>query len=278
MTPERPTPSRPGARRATRADRRAIRGDQRATRVDRLADGEHGDPRTPLLGRLKSGLGTRRGRAVAVVGGLAIAAVTSGAASGAVQQAPETSVASITGLHRLAHVTPSAAAADASGAVGDAIADRDDAAQTSRSAGRSALESTGGTDATAPSAVGAAKAKAARKAADIAGVQTDTASMQDLDPREIARSMMGDFGFSSSQFGCLDSLWVSESNWRWNADNPTSSAYGIPQALPGEKMASAGSDWATNPATQIKWGLGYIQSVYGDPCSAWSFKQGNNWY
>lgn len=60
--------------------------------------------------------------------------------------------------------------------------------------------------------------------------------------------------------------------------NPTSSAYGIPQALPGEKMASAGADWATNPATQIEWGLGYIRDSYGSPCAANSFKLGNGWY
>ena len=91
---------------------------------------------------------------------------------------------------------------------------------------------------------------------------TRTARMQDRDPRQIAKGMLADFGFSG-QFGCLNDLWVGESNWRWNADNPTSSAYGIPQALPGSKMASAGSDWETNPATQIAWGLGYIEGRYG---------------
>ncbi len=70
----------------------------------------------------------------------------------------------------------------------------------------------------------------------------------------------------------------SESGWRVDADNPSSSAYGIPQALPGSKMASAGADWATNPVTQIRWGLGYIADRYGSPCSAWSFKNGNGWY
>jgi len=63
-----------------------------------------------------------------------------------------------------------------------------------------------------------------------------------------------------------------------NADNPTSSAYGIPQALPGAKMASAGADWATNPETQIRWGLGYIRDSYGSPCGANDFKLGHGWY
>jgi hypothetical protein len=98
------------------------------------------------------------------------------------------------------------------------------------------------------------------------------------DPRGLAKIMVADRGWSSEQFSCLDSLWTKESNWRWNADNPSSSAYGIPQALPGSKMSSAGSDWETNPATQIEWGLGYIEGRYGDPCSAWAHSQSNNWY
>ena len=105
-----------------------------------------------------------------------------------------------------------------------------------------------------------------------------TEDVSDDDPREIARALLAEFGFSSDQFGCLDSLYMSESGWRVNADNPSSSAYGIPQALPGSKMSTAGADWATNPVTQIRWGLGYIQDRYGSPCSAWGFKQGNGWY
>ena len=98
------------------------------------------------------------------------------------------------------------------------------------------------------------------------------------DARTIGRAMVADRGWSSGQFTCLDSLWTRESNWNPTADNPTSSAYGIPQALPGSKMASAGADWRTNPATQISWGLGYIADRYGDPCAAWSHFQANNWY
>jgi hypothetical protein len=94
----------------------------------------------------------------------------------------------------------------------------------------------------------------------------------------IAYNMMASFGFSAStQFGCLNNIWTRESGWRYNAENP-SGAYGIPQALPGDKMASAGSDWLTNPATQIRWGLGYIRSTYGTPCNAWAFWQAHGWY
>jgi hypothetical protein len=77
---------------------------------------------------------------------------------------------------------------------------------------------------------------------------------------------------------CLVPLWMGESGWRVNAENVSSGAYGIPQSLPGSKMATAGSDWRTNPVTQIKWGLGYIQERYGSPCGAWGFKQGHGWY
>jgi hypothetical protein len=103
-------------------------------------------------------------------------------------------------------------------------------------------------------------------------------TVQATDPRDIAMSMLGDHGWSSSEFSCLDSLWLSESNWSISASNSSSGAYGIPQALPGEKMASAGADWRTNPATQIEWGLEYIESNYGSPCSAWYFKEGSGWY
>ncbi len=97
-------------------------------------------------------------------------------------------------------------------------------------------------------------------------------------PRDIAAGMLGSFGWGQDQFGCLNSLWNRESGWNTYAQNPSSGAYGIPQALPGSKMASAGSDWRTNPATQIRWGLGYIQARYGSPCGAWSHSQSVGWY
>jgi hypothetical protein len=97
-------------------------------------------------------------------------------------------------------------------------------------------------------------------------------------PQQIAAAMLGSFGWSSGEFGCLQSLWNAESGWNPSASNPISGAYGIPQALPGSKMASAGPDWQTNPATQIKWGLGYIMQVYGSPCAAWSHEQSTGWY
>jgi hypothetical protein len=96
--------------------------------------------------------------------------------------------------------------------------------------------------------------------------------------QSIAYNMMAGFGFSPATFfGCLKDIWNRESSWRYDAEN-ASGAYGIPQALPGSKMASAGADWQTNPATQIKWGLGYIKAIYGDPCKAWAFEEANGYY
>ncbi len=121
-------------------------------------------------------------------------------------------------------------------------------------------------------------AKAAALDSDAGEAMTQTEDLSDGDPREIAKALLAEFGFGLDQFGCLDSLYTRESGWRVNADNPSSSAYGIPQALPGSKMASAGSDWATNPVTQIRWGLGYIEDRYGSPCGAWSHSEGHGWY
>jgi len=97
-------------------------------------------------------------------------------------------------------------------------------------------------------------------------------------PQQIARAMLASFGWSSSQFSCLDPLWAHESGWSVTAYNAGSGAYGIPQALPGSRMASAGPDWQTNAATQIRWGLEYIKGTYGSPCGAWDHEQATGWY
>ena len=99
------------------------------------------------------------------------------------------------------------------------------------------------------------------------------------DPREIARQIMvNKYSWGEDQFTCYNDIIMRESRWIVTADNPTSSAYGIPQALPGKKMASHGADWRTNAATQIRWGLDYVNDRYGTPCQAWSFKRGHGWY
>ncbi|WP_433354557.1 lytic transglycosylase domain-containing protein [Microtetraspora malaysiensis] len=83
---------------------------------------------------------------------------------------------------------------------------------------------------------------------------------------------------AAPQFQCLDSLWTRESGWNHRAENPYSGAYGIPQALPGNKMSGTGVDWRINPLTQIRWGLQYIKTRYGSPCGAWGHFQSHNWY
>ncbi|WP_197034686.1 hypothetical protein [Glycomyces sp. NRRL B-16210] len=96
--------------------------------------------------------------------------------------------------------------------------------------------------------------------------------------KAIGCTMTLDRGWGMGEFSCLLSLWERESNWNEAAYNSSSGAFGIPQSLPGDKMASAGSDWQTNPATQIKWGLGYISDRYGSPCGAWSHSESVGWY
>ena len=127
-----------------------------------------------------------------------------------------------------------------------------------------------------------AEKTAARRAAKWAssgnsGSSASSPAQPSGSPQHIARAMLGSYGWSSSQFGCLQSLWNAESGWNVYASNP-SGAYGIPQALPGSKMASAGPDWQSNPATQIRWGLGYIKGLYGSPCGAWAHEEADGWY
>ncbi|MDI1459907.1 transglycosylase SLT domain-containing protein [Catellatospora sp. KI3] len=93
-----------------------------------------------------------------------------------------------------------------------------------------------------------------------------------------ACKLLPSFGFGYSQMSPLVKLWNHESGWNARAENKGSGAYGIPQALPGSKMAKFGDDWKTNPATQIKWGLDYIKNRYSTPAGAWNHFQDNNWY
>ena len=133
--------------------------------------------------------------------------------------------------------------------------------------------------AAAPAAAKAAAAAAPPPAASPSSPgSTGAAPQPSGSPQKIAAAMLGSYGWSSSQFGCLVSLWNLESGWNIHAANPSSGAYGIPQALPGSKMASAGPDWQSDAATQIRWGLGYIKSLYGSPCGAWAHERAAGWY
>ncbi|MBT2405707.1 transglycosylase SLT domain-containing protein [Streptomyces sp. ISL-87] len=114
---------------------------------------------------------------------------------------------------------------------------------------------------------------ASRSAARDAGDFEVQSSYTVAQVKAIAQQMV-----PSGQFQCFSNIINQESTWNYKAVNSSSGAYGLVQALPGSKMASAGSDWRTNPATQIKWGLGYMNDRYGSPCGAWNFHQANGWY
>ncbi|TDC83008.1 lytic transglycosylase domain-containing protein [Micromonospora sp. KC606] len=133
----------------------------------------------------------------------------------------------------------------------------------------------------------AASRKKAREAAEKATKEAETKPYTGPIPascneyggnRKIGCALLLDEGFKIDQMPCLDKLWTKESGWNHKAANPSSGAYGIPQALPGSKMGSVADDWRTNPATQIKWGLGYIEGRYDNPCGAWAKSQRSGWY
>jgi hypothetical protein len=108
---------------------------------------------------------------------------------------------------------------------------------------------------------------------DLASINVDPGSL-----KADALNLLPTFGFGADQFSCLDNLWTRESTWNPSAENPSSGAYGIPQALPGSKMSEFGLDWRTNPITQMKWGLNYIKQRYGTPCGAWAYSESVGWY
>ena len=122
----------------------------------------------------------------------------------------------------------------------------------------------------------AAERREAQEAADRAAERGDfpvQSSYSIAEVQSMARQIVG-----GGQFQCFSNIVDRESGWDYTATNPSSGAYGLMQALPGSKMSSAGADWRTNPATQIKWGLNYMNDRYGSPCGAWEFWQANNWY
>lgn len=150
-----------------------------------------------------------------------------------------------------------------------------------------AISAVGSTFAVVPASAASASASSSVQAASVqsstaaAMRQTSTVRPVAATPaasKRVARVLVAQRRWSGVQFTCLDRLWMKESRWNHRAMNRSSGAYGIPQALPGRKMASAGADWRTNPATQIRWGLSYIKQRYGSPCQAWSHSQRRGWY
>jgi len=161
-------------------------------------------------------------------------------------------------------------------AVQDAIAQRKAAAKAAaaRAAQSQSAQSQAAQSQAAQSQAAQSQSARGQAAAQSPAVTTAASGS----PQQIAQAMLGSFGWSSSQFSCLDPLWAHESGWSVSAYNAGSGAFGIPQALPGSRMASAGPDWQTNAATQIKWGLDYMNSRYGSPAAAWNFWSTHHWY
>jgi hypothetical protein len=117
---------------------------------------------------------------------------------------------------------------------------------------------------------------------DAAGTTLTVATSRGSNEALANQTAASGYGWTGQQATCLDELWTEESAGTWSptVTNPVSGAYGIPQALPAVKMASAGADWQTSAATQIRWGLSYIAGRYGTPCTAWAFETSHvpNWY
>ncbi|MFF3927778.1 aggregation-promoting factor C-terminal-like domain-containing protein [Streptomyces hirsutus] len=130
------------------------------------------------------------------------------------------------------------------------------------------------TVATPKKALAGAALAAAACGSLIAAAPAQAATTATGSAQATAQSMIGD----SAQYQCFSNIVQRESGWNHTATNASSGAYGLVQALPASKMASAGSDWKTNPSTQISWGIDYMNERYGSPCAAWDFWQANNWY
>ncbi len=97
--------------------------------------------------------------------------------------------------------------------------------------------------------------------------------------KQVGSIMVAGRGLPQSEFTCLDDIATRESGWTWSAtSHSVPPAYGIPQSMPGSKMAASGPDWQTNPVTQIDWMLNYVKAVYGTPCGAWTWWQAHSWY
>lgn len=214
-------------------------------------------------------------RTTIVLCGLAAAATSAAVAGGVVLDSPTVAAA--------ADLKPVAPAADVTRSLDLSRSEDRGAATAADTAAHASAPATPATSApaapatpAAPPSVDPAKASVLAAAAQVAAI-TQTEDIGGGDPKTIASALLSSFGWSGSQFGCLVSLWNRESGWRTTAANP-SGAYGIPQALPGSKMSSAGPDWQNNAETQIRWGLNYIKQRYGSACAAWSFKQGHGWY
>ncbi len=165
--------------------------------------------------------------------------------------------------------------ADAQAIAADASAKKD----AEEAARKAAAETAIAKKAAAEQAAKEAKARAEAKSAASRDSARDSSSFPVQSSYTVAQiQAMARQMVASDQFQCFSNIVDHESSWNYQATNASSGAYGLFQALPAGKYASAGADWQTNPATQIKWGLNYMNSRYGSPCQAWSFWAANHWY
>ncbi len=230
----------------------------------------HAAPRRSLLSRAGSAMGAR-----VLASGVAIAAVTGAtAAYASLGDAVATDAVALT----LSATQASTTVAEERERVQEG-ADRALARSSHAMAVSARTAKTVAAERARQVALAKARTVAAAHAAQVAQRRQVMQNAQ-KDPKAAARMLLPEFGFGMDQWECLDRLWIGESNWRWSAENPSSGAYGIPQSLPGSKMASVAPDWRTNPVTQIRWGLQYIKSSYGSPCgalNAWNSRY-PHWY
>ncbi|MFE6867368.1 transglycosylase SLT domain-containing protein [Kitasatospora sp. NPDC057692] len=210
-----------------------------------------------------------------VVASAATAALAVPDSGTAVAEAPAAAVVGTAG-------DPSADAQAAAQAQAQADAQAQAAAQAAAAQAQAEADAAAQAQAAAAQAEAAAQAQADAKArADAEAAASRSQERSALtakpsysgSPREIAAQIV-----PAGQLQCFNNIVSRESSWNVTATNRSSGAYGLVQALPGSKMASAGADWRTNPATQIKWGLNYMNSRYGSPCGAWAFWQSHHWY
>ncbi|MFF2348351.1 transglycosylase SLT domain-containing protein [Kitasatospora sp. NPDC058115] len=212
------------------------------------------------------------GIATLVVAGAATAALAVPDSGTAVAEAPAAAVvdtaaqAQAEADARAQADAQAAAAAAAAQAQAQAQAEADAAAQA-QAAAQAEAEAKAQADAKAKADAAAAASRSQERSA------LNSKPSYSGSPREIAAQIV-----PAGQLQCFNNIVSRESSWNVTATNPSSGAYGLVQALPGSKMASAGSDWRTNPVTQIKWGLNYMNSRYGSPCGAWAFWQSHHWY
>ncbi|MBB2985624.1 aggregation-promoting factor C-terminal-like domain-containing protein [Terracoccus luteus] len=229
--------------------------------------------------------------AVGAVAAIGVGLVAATGAARAGDDTPTTPVAAATSVvdtsYRLGMaVSRSDARTPLGTSTADAAADKAAADAKAKQAAAAAAKKAAADKAAAAKKAQEARQQAALEAARKAQAATEAkqaAAVADArsDPQAVARQLMAEHGWTSdAQFGCLVNLWNGESDWRWSAENSSSGAYGIPQSLPARKMAQFGADYRTNPVTQIKWGLWYIDMSYGSPCNAWSQWQARSphWY